>query len=661
MENYVYLSLKREEEPRIEDLGGKGYGLAKLKNSGFNVPKFFIITTSALEKFLESNNSSLDTLYKYEEDTSSKIMEMNFPDELRESIIGTYKNTFGNEPVAVRSSATIEDTEKDSMAGRFETILNTNESNILESVKKVYCSLLKTCKDSGIKSSMAVVVQKQIFPKKSGVAFVDNNKTVINAIIGHPSLLVSGLESGDICIIDNDGQYSSIYKPQKKLTINGDNTEDVPEIISTKQKISNYEIIEIASTSKKIMESFGKPQDIEWCFANNELFVLQARPITRFVDIPKGSSSIGLLPVSIGIAEGIPWSKTDQIPENDVILTVPYLELTDADKLVNNPNIKGIITEFGGMLSHEAILAREKGIPYLAGFRKPSTVLNGVSHLKLDTKKISIIADGKEMITSEPESYMWIDKNFDNLHNIQYKNNDYGLLVRNVGKFIIVYNEIKTKEDMENVENAIKDCNVFGKDFILVFETNDRTLTSMRMLDINPINSEPQIYSNLKSMEKAVGDFNVELLTQSYSKSKKDFFSCADQSIKDYNSYKVSKTDENLKKAAKSILMAEGAYRVIRSMTDYYEYSLGNFITKKEGRLITDVELYRLKNVYEEKYSNIKETNLKLQEILEDIDRSPYLDNSNGSSYIHAATVVLSDLQKRLSDDKFKRTILYLD
>ena len=658
-ENYIYF--RNTEEPRIDDLGGKGYGLAKLQNAGFNVPKFFIITTSALEKFLESNNSSLDNLYKYKEDLSYKIMGMKFPDDLRSSIIGTYKDMFGNEPVAVRSSATIEDTEKDSMAGRFETILNANESNMLDSVKKVYCSLVKICKDSGINSSMAVVVQKQVFPKKSGVAFVDNEKTVINAVIGHPGLLVSGMESGDTCVIDNGGKYSSIYKPQKRLTINGDNTEDIPKIISTKQKISKFEAIEIASTSKKVMESLGKPQDIEWCFANNELFILQARPITKTVDIPKGSSSIGLLPVSIGIAEGIPWSKVDQIPENDVILTVPYLELSDADKLVNNPNIKGIITEFGGMLSHEAILAREKGIPYLAGFRSPSAILAGVSHLKLDTQKISIIADGKEMIISEPESYMWLDKNFDNLHNIPYKNNDYGLLIRNIGRFIIVYRDIKTKEDMENVEHAIKDCNAFGNDFILVFETNDRTLTAMRMLNINPLNSEPLIYSNLKSMEKAVSEFNVELLNKAYSKSKRDFFSCAEQSIKDYELYKGSKTDENLKKVSKSVLMAEGAYRAIRSMTDYYEYSLGNLITKNEGRLITDIELYKLKTKYEEKYPNIKETSLKLQEILEDVDRSQYTNAGNQSSYTDIAKNVLSDLQKKLSEDKFKRTILYLD
>ena len=107
--------------------------------------------------------------------------------------------------------------------------------------------------------------------------------------------------------------------------------------------------------------------------------------------------------------------------------------------------------------------------------------------------------------------------------------------------------------------------------------------------------------------------------------------------------------------------MAEGAYRAIRSMTDYYEYSLGNLITKNEGRLITDIELYKLKTKYEEKYPNIKETSLKLQEILEDVDRSQYTNAGNQSSYTDIAKNVLSDLQKKLSENKFKRTILYLD
>lgn len=656
-----YISFKSDGEgPKIENLGGKGYGLARLKDAGFNVPKFFIITTYSLDMFLDANNTSLDILSAHKGDTANVIMNMKFPDKISTSILNAYKDVFYNEPVAIRSSATIEDTDKNSMAGRFETILNVTEDHILESVKKVYCSLLDVCKDSGTKSSMAVVVQKQIMPQKGGVAFVDKEKTVINAIIGHPALLVSGLESGDTYVVGNDGQYYAVYKPQNTLTLDGNKKEGVPMMVSTRQKIASSEIMDLANTARKIMDAFGKPQDIEWCLSNNEIFILQARPITKQVHVPKKTASTGLLPVSIGIAEGMPWSRTDDIPDKDVILTIPYLELKDTDKLINNPNIKGVITEFGGMLSHESILAREKCIPYLAGFRKPSEAFQNTSHIKLDTKNMSVIADGKEMVTSGTESYTWLNKNLDGLRNVLCKNNDQGLVIKEIDSFVIVYSEIKTHNDMIDAANAISGSIKPKKDQIVVYETVDRTLTSMRKIEINVINNETRINSNLRNMMKSIDEFNVELLEGSYSRSKKDFFTYSDQSIKDYKVYKEDKSNENLKKAFRSALKANGAYKTIRLMSDYYEYALGTFITEKEGRLITDIDLYKLKSKYEKVRPDIKTVDTKLEEIIEDIDRSPYFTDRSEFCQINIAQTLLKDIQKKLTKDEFKRAVLYL-
>jgi pyruvate,water dikinase len=64
-------------------------------------------------------------------------------------------------------------------------------------------------------------------------------------------------------------------------TGSGTVTQDVPAELQTKQALSDDEVAQLASLGWDVMEYYeGFPQDIEWALAEDNLYLLQARPIT---------------------------------------------------------------------------------------------------------------------------------------------------------------------------------------------------------------------------------------------------------------------------------------------------------------------------------------------------------------------------------------------
>jgi len=144
--------LNEIDEPKVSELGGKGYSLAVLINNGFNVPKGFVIISDAFFECLRQNN-----LMEKMEKLSSEINENNFKEKGEEiknlfargkipeiaSEIEKGLNKLNVKYVSIRSSAVSEDSLKASFAGLHDTFLNVKvELNlVLENVKKCWTSL----------------------------------------------------------------------------------------------------------------------------------------------------------------------------------------------------------------------------------------------------------------------------------------------------------------------------------------------------------------------------------------------------------------------------------------------------------------------------------------------------------------------------------------
>jgi len=201
--------------------------------------------------------------------------------------------------VAVRSSATAEDSKIDSWAGELETYLNTTKENLIENIKKCWSSLYTPRaifyrfqrKLNHTPVSVAVVVQKMVQSDVSGVCFTvhpvtkDKNQMVIEAVWGLGEILVSGQITPDTYVIEKDtlNILDKNINLQEKMIVRskvGNKLVSVPQAKQSKQKLSKEQIRKLSRICLKIENHYQYPQDIEWALENRKFYILQTRPIT---------------------------------------------------------------------------------------------------------------------------------------------------------------------------------------------------------------------------------------------------------------------------------------------------------------------------------------------------------------------------------------------
>ncbi len=222
------------------------------------------------------------------------------PQDIGEEIVKEFKKLKAKY-VAVRSSATAEDSSIASWAGELETYLNTTDKTLLANVKKCWSSLFTPRaifyryekKMTDQKVSVAVVVQAMVESEISGIAFTvhpvtkDKNQMIIEAGFGLGEAVVSGQITPDSYILDKR-DFSiidiNIAEQKKELVRKGAAGSNVWKNLSkTKQevqKLTGKQIIELAKLCVQIEKHYKKPQDIEWAFAKGKFYITQSRPIT---------------------------------------------------------------------------------------------------------------------------------------------------------------------------------------------------------------------------------------------------------------------------------------------------------------------------------------------------------------------------------------------
>lgn len=301
----------------VDLVGGKAMSLGKLISKKFPVPPGFSITTQSYEEYLDLNDlrfkiESLigknNELYRNNFSEISKQIRSFFlakkiPAHISEKIYEIYENLQSKNGLAVRSSATLEDSDYASFAGQLETYLNIRKrQDLLEAVCKCWSSLWteetinyrqKTdTKDKKI--SMAVIVQTMVSAKAAGVLFTANpitgnrNEVIINANYGLGESVVSGLVTPDTYILDKrdlslkDFTLGLKEKQIVSATDQGITTVPVDETKRKEPVLTELLQKEISSFALSIENSFDDvPQDIEWVITDDSCWIVQTRPITQ--------------------------------------------------------------------------------------------------------------------------------------------------------------------------------------------------------------------------------------------------------------------------------------------------------------------------------------------------------------------------------------------
>ena len=299
----------------IKIAGGKGASLGEMTQTGMPVPEGFIILSDAFNKFIEETDLNIEIdaaldevnidIIHTTENTSEKIQAMilskEIPEEIKNDILKNFQE-MDSEYVAVRSSATSEDSASAAWAGQLDSFLNTTKDTLLKNIKRCWASLFtpraifyrfEKSMDKD-KISVAIVVQKMIQSEKSGIAFSvhpvtqDENQIIIEAGFGLGEAVVSGAITPDNYIIDKQGlNIIDINVNEQKKVLqkkeNGGNEWLFIKDQGKEQVLSEKDIIELSELTIKIENHYGFPCDIEWAKEKNKFYILQCRPITTLV------------------------------------------------------------------------------------------------------------------------------------------------------------------------------------------------------------------------------------------------------------------------------------------------------------------------------------------------------------------------------------------
>ncbi len=236
------------------DFGGKINGLLNLIASGFAVPKGFILTSQDIQELVFHKKPDYLTALSKEIDP--------------------------NKTYIVRSSAYLEDGTDASFAGQYQSVGNCQGSSAILQAINICLEAAKNTKlksylaDKGLtndKLPLALLIQEQVPADFSGVSFTchpsqaEDQLWVLEYVEGLGEQLVSG----------HKVPYSCCWNWFEEITI----TEN--------QLLSNQQLEKIRALTLAISQQAGKPMDIEFCLSDQEIYFLQARPMTRLGQIAK--------------------------------------------------------------------------------------------------------------------------------------------------------------------------------------------------------------------------------------------------------------------------------------------------------------------------------------------------------------------------------------
>lgn len=302
-------------DPTLLDVaiaGGKGANLARLTQGGFPVPPGFVLPPQAYRSFMEQDadlTARLQglpmgdpaTLESACQALCKQMQQLKLPQSLRQEVEQALAHYPPGTSFSVRSSATAEDMGGAAFAGQHETYLNCiGTDDILTRIRDCWISLWSARAigyrvQAGIgvmDTAMAVVVQQMAFNRVAGVGFCINPVTgnpaeqSLDANFGLGESVVGGECPVDHWLLDKptgrvlDAVIASKTE-QVVSDIRGTRVEAVSAESAELPCLTDSELAQLSGLMRRVESFYGYPQDIEWGFESDQLWLLQARPITR--------------------------------------------------------------------------------------------------------------------------------------------------------------------------------------------------------------------------------------------------------------------------------------------------------------------------------------------------------------------------------------------
>jgi len=226
-----------------------------------------------------------------------------FTDEQRHVLMEALRTLERRHLFAVRSSSPNEDLEGASFAGGYETVLGVTEADLEDAIRRCFVSCLDHrvivyMRANGFDATdpkIAVIVQEQIASEVSGVGFslnpVTNNydEAVFNSNWGLGETVVAGVATPDTFIVDKVHEVirqTAIGGKEISIWLKEDGgTEEKKNFRSSETSLSDAQVRALTQLIKNVERHYQGFMDIEWAYAQDRLYLLQARPVTTYVPL----------------------------------------------------------------------------------------------------------------------------------------------------------------------------------------------------------------------------------------------------------------------------------------------------------------------------------------------------------------------------------------
>ncbi len=418
--------LSKNDVPRV---GGKGANLGELTRAGLPVPPGFVITADAYLQAMEvggvraalkevvaaADVDSPDSLTAAADRLRSLVRSAGMPDDLRHAVLDAYAR-LGDQPrVAVRSSATAEDTASTSFAGMNETFTNVRGGEeLVDRVVACWASLwsprvvaYRATQKLLDEPAIAVIVQRMVDSDASGVMFTADPATgnlgsiVIEAAFGLGEVVVGGQVEPDTYQLSKDGpRITHVHLGTKaEKIIRGPDGHDqrlpVPTDEQSRRVLDDDVLLELARMAIDIESHYGAPQDVEFAREDGRSWIVQSRPITTLGDTAPseaaeapGTVLVSGLAAAPGTVSGpvrILRSTADgaRLLKGDVLVAT----MTSPDWVPTMRRACALVTDGGGVTCHAAIVGRELHLPTVVATRTATTVLRDGEMVTVDGAK----------------------------------------------------------------------------------------------------------------------------------------------------------------------------------------------------------------------------------------------------------------------------------
>jgi pyruvate,water dikinase len=293
-------------------------------------------------------------------------------------------------PVAVRSSALLEDTPRGGAAGQFETFLGIAEArDLVTAVRSCWASLwstraLRYLRERGLDpagTAMAVLIQRLIPARAAGGALsrTPDGGMLLTGAWGLGASVAHGEVVPDRFRLGPDGTLVAVEPGVKDQLVAcadgaGPRSRAVAAALVSTPCLEPTQAVELGRLVRTAESILGMPVEIEWALGDEGLQLLQARPFLIDAQPPFDDALWQGHPGLTGQPSGLGWgvgracvvrSEIDlaRVGFGDVLITTVAGPALSAVL----PRVAAVVAERGGSTSHLAALARERGLPAVLG------------------------------------------------------------------------------------------------------------------------------------------------------------------------------------------------------------------------------------------------------------------------------------------------------